>query len=567
MTWEWLDRSRIWFPCGWNGWKTLIVTNQHHFLITYTRSALNVNVNRTKTLSIKKEKCSGHEFLLEQLQIYQGGKNLTQKRLRGPSIWKDMLKTALSHIANWRTKRQSSYTKSQVHAWMITISRMKSLHQLENYQKYARRLSWNAHIWHELVHLTFHGQWTNLFYQSPKWTGACDKRSARLISYIHHTRNYRPYCHVGSTSQHCRLGLFQDSNFASDLEDSKSTSCGSLYEPLQAEHLSPSVGCVRNKRQYPTVLQNLKIISLDAGLRMDGLLALDLWDVVLEVVRSSKSTKTPTNTAAGNCSRNHKSKPKQKEIRDVDPTSPPAQILLKASASCTSLKTMKLSSRLSKDEVQQWETCHEPTELLLIFDRVNLDPKNQIKHVESINQPADMLTKSNSTRDEWDHLLRLWNIMNFSKSVMSKRAQEGTSKEGSAVAVLRPMNLVSRNLLSAKKTTLQDSSASNSPENQEFDQSCVSSSGGKLTRNINQDPTMYSQERQQDDTESSSSSKLGRRDKSSNSARSRKQERGEDIQTGRSKMDFHKIQISDHRYLERVFKNQRENWISQKRHE
>ena len=51
---------------------------------------------------------------------------------------------------------------------------------------------------------------------------ACDKRLARLISYIHHTSEYRQYCYVGNTVQHCRLGLFQDSEFAGDLEDSKS---------------------------------------------------------------------------------------------------------------------------------------------------------------------------------------------------------------------------------------------------------------------------------------------------------------------------------------------------------
>ena len=55
-----------------------------------------------------------------------------------------------------------------------------------------------------------------------------------------------------------------------------------------------------------------EIISLGAGLRMDGLLALDLLDVMIEVLRSSNSTKTPTNPAAGTCSRNHTSKPKQK---------------------------------------------------------------------------------------------------------------------------------------------------------------------------------------------------------------------------------------------------------------
>ena len=61
-----------------------------------------------------------------------------------------------------------------------------------------------------------------------KWTKACDKRLARLISYIHHTSEYKQYCYVGNTAKQCRLGLFQDSHFAGDLEDSKSTSCGNL---------------------------------------------------------------------------------------------------------------------------------------------------------------------------------------------------------------------------------------------------------------------------------------------------------------------------------------------------
>ena len=44
-----------------------------------------------------------------------------------------------------------------------------------------------------------------------KWTKACDKRLNRLISYIHHTSEYKQYCHVGNTAKQCRLGLFQDS--------------------------------------------------------------------------------------------------------------------------------------------------------------------------------------------------------------------------------------------------------------------------------------------------------------------------------------------------------------------
>ena len=51
-----------------------------------------------------------------------------------------------------------------------------------------------------------------------EWTKAWDKRLSRLISYIHHTCDYRQYCYVGNTAKQCRLGLFQDSDFAGDLE-------------------------------------------------------------------------------------------------------------------------------------------------------------------------------------------------------------------------------------------------------------------------------------------------------------------------------------------------------------
>ena len=130
-----------------------------------------------------------------------------------------------------------------------------------------------------------------------KWTQACDRRLARLLSNIHHTSDYRQYCHAGYMAQHRRLGLFQDSDFAGDLDNSKAT--------------SERISCIFGSRTCVTIWWMCKkqasvshssaeseIISLDAGLRMDGLLALELWDVVIEVLRSTNSTKTPTNPAS-----------------------------------------------------------------------------------------------------------------------------------------------------------------------------------------------------------------------------------------------------------------------------
>ena len=121
-----------------------------------------------------------------------------------------------------------------------------------------------------------------------KWTKACDKRLNRLILYIHHTCEYRQNCYVGNTAKQCRLGLFQDSDFAGDLEDSKSTSGGTLCVFGSHTFVPISWMC---KKQTSVSHSSTKseIISLDAGLRLDGLPAL-LWDLIVSVLGNMTQT-------------------------------------------------------------------------------------------------------------------------------------------------------------------------------------------------------------------------------------------------------------------------------------
>ena len=58
---------------------------------------------------------------------------------------------------------------------------------------------------------------------------------------------------------------------------------------------------------------------------------------------------------------------------------------------------------------------HGPTELLWIgcFDRINLHHQIQIRHIDTKHHFADILTKRNFTRDEWNNLLHLFNIGHF----------------------------------------------------------------------------------------------------------------------------------------------------------
>ena len=84
----------------------------------------------------------------------------------------------------------------------------------------------------------------------------------------------------------------------------------------------------------------------------------------------------------------------------------------------------------------------------MLFDRINGDPKIQIKYIDTKNQLADVLTKGNFTRDEWNHLLCLFNISHSSSThclgVMSKGTQKDSGEER-VTAKSRPMmNLVAR---------------------------------------------------------------------------------------------------------------------------
>ena len=58
-----------------------------------------------------------------------------------------------------------------------------------------------------------------------------------------------------------------------------------------------------------------------------------------------------------------------------------------------------------------------------LFDRINLDPKIQIKYIDTKNQLAHMLTKGNFTRDEWNHLLCLFDMGENTSSLVVHEMQ------------------------------------------------------------------------------------------------------------------------------------------------
>ena len=57
--------------------------------------------------------------------------------------------------------------------------------------------------------------------------------------------------------------------------------------------------CARKKTSVSHSFTESEIISLAAGLRMDGLPALDLWDTVIEVLSTTKNKIQPGHTSSG----------------------------------------------------------------------------------------------------------------------------------------------------------------------------------------------------------------------------------------------------------------------------
>ena len=85
-----------------------------------------------------------------------------------------------------------------------------------------------------------------------------------------------------------------------------------------------------------------------------------------------------------------------------------------------------------------------------LFDKSNLDPKIQIRYIDTKHQLADMLTDGNFTRDEWNNVLQFCSVSAISASstyctknyslmscsAMAKRIQD--QNEERVVSKLRP---------------------------------------------------------------------------------------------------------------------------------
>ena len=201
------------------------------------------------------------------------------------------------------------------------------------------------------------------------------------------------------------MGLFQDSDFAGDLEDSKSTSGGTLCIFGSHTFVPISWMCKKQTSVSHSSTES-EIISLDTGLRLDGLLALELWDLIVSVFGSVSHVSDGTGQPV---SGKNKSCNKIDVVQDIDSVPSNVQSASRASLLYVFEENEAVIKMIMKGRSPTMRHVSRTHRVALdwLFDRINLDPKIQITYIDTKNQLADILTKGNFTRDEWNHLLLL----------------------------------------------------------------------------------------------------------------------------------------------------------------
>ena len=172
--------------------------------------------------------------------------------------------------------------------------------------------------------------------------------------------------------------------------------------------------------------------------------ALELWDLIVSVLGNVSRVSDGSGKPESDDHKHHKPHKKIDVMKDIDVVpsnvqSARQEALLYVFEDNEAVIKMIIKGR--SPTMRHVSRTHRVA-LDWLFDRINLDPKIQIKYVDTKNQLADILTKGSVTRDEWNHLLHLLDISHFSSTActaaMAKRAQQESGEER-VTAKSRPM--------------------------------------------------------------------------------------------------------------------------------
>ena len=163
-----------------------------------------------------------------------------------------------------------------------------------------------------------------------------------------------------------------------------------------------------------------EVISFDARFRMDGVPALNLWDLIIVVIHSpslsSLSLERP-GAVRLQCETHPKirtelklSTSEESCLREIDHVAPNAKLSHHGALLYISEVNEAVIKMIIKGKSRTMRHVSRTQRMALdwLLDGINLDPTIQGKYVDTRSQLADILTKGTFTRDEWNHLLQLF---------------------------------------------------------------------------------------------------------------------------------------------------------------
>ena len=202
--------------------------------------------------------------------------------------------------------------------------------------------------------------------------------------------------HSGLCHTPHRVGLFQDSDFAGDLEDSKSTSGGTLCV-FGSHTFVPISWMCKEQTSVSHSSTEPEFISLDAGSRSDGIPALVLWDLIVAVLGNTNQSHQERGHPCMNKREVrstphtiHKRKQSQRLTNDLDNidflpsnvNSSRQEALLSVFEDNEAVIKMIIKGR--SPNMRHVSRTHRVA-LDWFFDRINLDPKIQITYIDTKN--------------------------------------------------------------------------------------------------------------------------------------------------------------------------------------
>ena len=230
------------------------------------------------------------------------------------------------------------------------------------------KLCWNLYIWQELEDLMFYGQWTNLHDQS--------QNGSKSV-----TNAWVDWFHIFITHVNTNnIVMWVISQNNADWDCLTSREILKIQNPLLEEHCaflevinlcSMSWMCKKQTSVSHSSTES-EIISLDAGLRLDGLPALELWDLIVSVLGNM----TQTQRQRGDLfiiDRSQRSPGKTNALNNIDCVHRNVQSShQEAFVECVWGQRSSDQDRSLKEGVLQWDMFPGLTELRLIGCSIEL---------------------------------------------------------------------------------------------------------------------------------------------------------------------------------------------------